>query len=146
MESERVVPRRYVIGGALLVGGFLVGLWLVATFRWFPYFWQWLAYHTGVVVVVLIYLLVSAFSEEVPRDAPRAYPRPYRPRAELPPDRRPTSWWTAGGPAYWGRRASPGQPGAQSKARDERAAHLREPFLQPPTAPSIRSRRSPPRE
>lgn len=143
MESERVV-RRYVIAGALLVGGFVVGLWLVATFRWYPYYWQWLAYHTGVVVVVVIYLAVSAFGAEVPRDAPRASPRPY-PRPGRPADPGPASWWTAGGPAYWSQRGGPRGRGSVREERYE-GTQVRQPSRQPPSAAStrMRARRSPP--
>jgi cytochrome c biogenesis protein CcdA len=68
VESEGVGPRRYVIAGAVLVVGFLVGLVLTLTFRWYPYFWQWLAYHTGIVMGVFIYLLLSAFRENTPTE------------------------------------------------------------------------------
>ena len=41
------------------MGGLLVGLVLSSLFRWSPYYWQWLAYHNGLVAAVITYLLVS---------------------------------------------------------------------------------------
>ena len=64
MTSEDIPHPRFAVAGAALGGGFLLGFWLTQTFRWAPYFWQWLAYHNALVVAVLIYLLWPASPRE----------------------------------------------------------------------------------
>ena len=68
VASEEIPHTRFPVAGAALAGGFLLGFWLTQTFRWAPYFWQWLAYTNALVVAVLIYLLWPASPRE---DAPR---------------------------------------------------------------------------
>jgi len=68
VTSEDIPHPRFSIAGAALAGGFLLGFWLTLTFRWAPYYWQWLAYHNAVVVAVLIYLLWPATPR---KDEPR---------------------------------------------------------------------------
>src|SRR5438552_2146828 len=52
--------------GVALAGGLVFGFVLSSLFRWSPYYWQWLAYHNGLVAAVITYLLVWA-SDERPR-------------------------------------------------------------------------------
>lgn len=86
MESEGVVPHRYVVAGTILVAGFLFGLVLVGMFRWYPYFWQWIAYHNGLAVVVFIYLLLASDRAEPPIEG-----RPFVGYARARPRARPES-------------------------------------------------------
>jgi hypothetical protein len=81
--SEGASPRRFAVAGAALFAGLVFGMFLSATFRWSPFYWQWLAYHNGLVAGVLIYLLLSD-----PEDARsmRIPPHEILPRA--PPARR----------------------------------------------------------
>ena len=72
MDAEGPTPRQLGVAGAILFAGLLLGMFLSATFRWQPYFWEWLAYHNGLVAAVLIYVLLS----DVGRPAPRAVPPP----------------------------------------------------------------------
>ena len=76
VDSEDASSRRFAIAGAVLVGGLLFGFVLSGLFRWSPYYWQWLAYHNGLVAAVITYLLVSA-SDDGPRGSIR------RPTAHL---------------------------------------------------------------
>jgi len=71
VDSEDASSRRFAAAGAVLVGGLLVGLVLSSLFRWSPYYWQWLAYHNGLVAAVITYVLMSATD-----DAPRSRVRP----------------------------------------------------------------------
>src|SRR5256886_6499293 len=71
VDSEDASSRRFAAAGAVLVGGLLVGLVLSSLFRWSPYYWQWLAYHNGLVAAVITYVLMSATD-----DAPRSRGRP----------------------------------------------------------------------
>src|SRR2546427_157354 len=66
VDSEDVSSRRFAAAGAVLVGGLLFGLVLSSLFRWSPYYWQWLAYHNGLVAAVITYLLTSA-TDDAPR-------------------------------------------------------------------------------
>ena len=66
MDSEDASSRRFAAAGAVLVGGLLFGLILSSLFRWSPYYWQWLAYHNGLVAAVITYVLISA-SDDRPR-------------------------------------------------------------------------------
>jgi len=70
VDSEDASSRRFAIAGAVLVGGLLFGFVLSGLFRWSPYYWQWLAYHNGLVAAVITYLLVSA-SDDGPRGSIR---------------------------------------------------------------------------
>ena len=45
----------------------------------YVYFWQWLAYHNGLVAAVLIYLLLSEDGEPSPRAIPPALVLPRDP-------------------------------------------------------------------
>ena len=62
------------------MGGLLFGLVLSSLFRWSPYYWQWLAYHNGLVAAVITYLLTSA-SEDAARGRVRNPTAPIRIRA-----------------------------------------------------------------
>jgi len=66
VDSEDVSSRRFAAAGAALAGGLVFGFVLSTLFRWSPYYWQWLAYHNGLVAAVITYLLVWA-SDESPR-------------------------------------------------------------------------------
>ena len=68
MTSEEIPHRRFAVAGITIAGGIVLGFVLTQTFRWAPYFWQWLAYHNALVVAVLIYLLWPSSPRE---DAPR---------------------------------------------------------------------------
>jgi hypothetical protein len=59
VELEEVSARRFAVAGAVLVAGLLLGFVLAGIFRWSPFYWQWLAYHNGLVACVIIYLLMS---------------------------------------------------------------------------------------
>ena len=67
MESEDLSPRRFAVAGGLLLAGLLFGVALSATFRWSPYYWQWLAYHNTLVACVIIYVLLGTAAPESPR-------------------------------------------------------------------------------
>jgi len=79
VEAEGARPSRFAVAGAVLFAGLVVGMFLSATFRWQPYFWQWLAYHNGLVAAVLIYLLLSEDGEPSPRAIPPALVLPRDP-------------------------------------------------------------------
>ena len=66
VDSEDASSRRFAVAGAALAGGLVFGFALSSLFRWSPYYWQWLAYHNGLVAAVITYLLVWA-SDEGPR-------------------------------------------------------------------------------
>ena len=66
VDSEDASSRRFAVAGAALAGGLVFGFVLSSLFRWSPYYWQWLAYHNGLVAAVITYLLVWA-SDERPR-------------------------------------------------------------------------------
>ena len=70
VEAEQAPPHRFAVAGAVLLAGLVVGMFLAATFRWQPYFWEWLAYHNGLVAAVLIYLLLSESVEPSRRAVP----------------------------------------------------------------------------
>src|SRR5207237_379993 len=70
VEAEQAPPHRFAVAGAVLLAGLVVGMFLAATFRWQPYFWEWLAYHNGLVAAVLIYLLLSEKVEPSRRAVP----------------------------------------------------------------------------
>ena len=73
VDSEDASSRRFAAAGAALAGGLVFGFVLSTLFRWSTYYWQWLAYHNGLVAAVITYLLVWA-SDESPR--PRKIRRP----------------------------------------------------------------------
>jgi hypothetical protein len=60
VDKEDLWSRRLIVAAFGVVGGLIVGVLLSVTFRWYPYFWQWLAYHNGLVVAVLIYLMLPS--------------------------------------------------------------------------------------
>ena len=66
VDSEDASSRRFAVAGVALAGGLVFGFVLSSLFRWSPYYWQWLAYHNGLVAAVITYLLVWA-SDERPR-------------------------------------------------------------------------------
>jgi len=66
VDSEDASSRRFAAAGVALAGGLVFGFVLSSLFRWSPYYWQWLAYHNGLVAAVITYLLVWA-SDERPR-------------------------------------------------------------------------------
>ena len=66
MDSEDASSRQFAVAGAALAGGLVFGFVLSSLFRWSPYYWQWLAYHNGLVAAVITYLLLSAL-DDVPR-------------------------------------------------------------------------------
>jgi hypothetical protein len=66
VDSEDAASWRFAVAGAALAGGLVFGFVLSSLFRWSPYYWQWLAYHNGLVAAVITYLLVWA-SDERPR-------------------------------------------------------------------------------
>ena len=75
MNSEDASTRRFAAAGAALVGGLVFGFFLSSLFRWSPYYWQWLAYHNGLVAAVITYLLVSTLNEG-PRGTKLRQPAP----------------------------------------------------------------------
>jgi hypothetical protein len=60
VDKEDLSSRRLIIAAVGVVFGLLFGVVLGVTFRWYPYFWQWLAYHNGLIVAVLIYLMLPS--------------------------------------------------------------------------------------
>lgn len=68
MTSEGIPHRRFTVASVALAGGFLLGFVLSGSYRWAPYFWQWLAYHNAVIVAILIYLVWPTSPRE---DGPR---------------------------------------------------------------------------
>src|SRR5256885_16412183 len=63
VDSEDASSRRFAVAGAALASGLVFGFVLSSVFRWSPYYWQWLAYHNGLVPDVFTYLLVWASDE-----------------------------------------------------------------------------------
>jgi hypothetical protein len=57
VDKEDLLWRRLPVAAVGVFGGLLFGVALAVTFRWYPYYWQWLAYHNGLVVAVLMYLM-----------------------------------------------------------------------------------------
>src|SRR5204863_514266 len=66
VDSSDIPLSRVAIAVTLLLAGIAVVVALNVAFRWSPYYWQWLAYHNGLVAAVITYLLVWA-SDESPR-------------------------------------------------------------------------------
>ena len=75
VDSEDASSRRFAVAGATLAGGLVFGFVLSSMFRWSPYYWQWLAYHNGLVAAVITYLLVWT-SDERPRQRRIRRPAP----------------------------------------------------------------------
>jgi len=69
VDREDLSSRRLIIAAVGVVFGLLFGVVLGVTFRWYPYFWQWLAYHNGLIVAVLIYLMLPS-REGLPMEEP----------------------------------------------------------------------------
>jgi hypothetical protein len=80
VEGEGGPRWRRAAAGAALVGGLFYGTVFSLRFGWYPYSWQWLAYHNGLVSLVSLFLLLPQESgfvwDEPPDKPPRATTRP----------------------------------------------------------------------